>query len=57
MYGRVALVPDPATGGRSGALLTVEATRRGGISSPTDVGVQGLVKRLYRSFRFGTEGP
>lgn len=60
LYGRVTMLPDDDDddgGGRSGVELRLEATPASGIGRARDVGVRGLTKRPYRSFRFGTERP
>jgi hypothetical protein len=58
LYGRVVLLPDPSTEGvRRGVRLILESTPSAGVGRADDVGVRGLNKRPYRSFRFGTEKP
>jgi hypothetical protein len=57
LYGRVVLLPEPDPGARDGVRLVLLATPAGGVSSATDVGVRGVTKRPFRTFRFGTERP
>lgn len=57
LYGREVLLPEPAPGARDGVRLLLLATPAGGVSSASDVGIRGVVKRPFRTFRFGTEKP
>ena len=57
LYGRYILLPEPVPGSRDGVRLLLEATPAGGVSKAADVGVRGVIKRPYRTFRFGTERP
>jgi hypothetical protein len=57
LYGRSVMLPEPGPGARDGVRLLLLATPAGGVSRATDVGVRGVVKRPYRTFRFGTERP
>lgn len=53
LYGRQILLPEQVPGARRGARLTLLATPAGGVSNARDVGVRGVIKRPYRTFRFG----
>jgi hypothetical protein len=57
LYGREVLLPRPVPGTRDGVRLLLLATPVGGVSNAADVGIRGVVKRPYRTFRFGTERP
>jgi hypothetical protein len=57
LYGRRILLPDPSRASRDGVRLLMLATPAGGVSNALDVGIRGVVKRPYRTFRFGTERP
>lgn len=57
LYGRSIVLPETAPGARDGVRLLLEATPAAGVSKATDVGVRGVIKRPYRTFRFGTEPP
>lgn len=57
LYGREILLPEPDPGARDGVRLLLLATPAGGVGGAADVGVRGVVKRPYRTFRFGTERP
>ncbi len=57
LYGRVVLLPQPVPGARDGVRLLLLATPEAGAGNARDVGVRGLVKLPYRTFRFGTEAP
>lgn len=57
LYGRSIMLPEPAPGSRQGVRLLLLATPAGGVSKAADVGVRGVIKRPYRTFRFGTERP
>lgn len=57
LYGRQILLPEPVSGARDGARLELLATPAGGVSRASEVGVRGVIKRPYRTFRFGTEKP
>lgn len=57
LYGRSIMLPELGPGSRDGVRLLLLATPAGGVSKAADVGVRGVVKRPYRTFRFGTERP
>lgn len=57
LYGRQVLLPEPLPGTRDGVRLLLLATPAGGVSRASEVGVRGVVKRPYRTFRFGTDTP
>jgi hypothetical protein len=57
LYGRQILLPEQVPGARRGVRLTLLATPAGGVSSASDVGVRGVIKRPYRTFRFGLRKP
>lgn len=57
LYGRLVLLPSPEPGARRGVKLLIEATPKAGVPRASDVGVRGLTKKPFRSFRFGTERP
>lgn len=57
LYGREVLLPQAEVGARDGVRLVLLATPAGGVSRASDVGVRGVVKRPFRTFRFGTEKP
>lgn len=57
LFGRDILLPEPLPGARDGVRLLLLATPAAGVSSAADVGVRGVIKRPYRTFRFGTEPP
>jgi hypothetical protein len=66
LFGRIVLLPKPydvgdtnkayppGQGPRVGVKLTMLATTRDDVTSPTVVGDSGILKRPFRSFRFGT---
>lgn len=54
-YGRLVILPEPGT--RHGVVLELIATRAAGTEIASDAGNTGAIKRPFRSFRFGTEGP
>lgn len=56
-YGRLVLLPQPVPGARDGVKLLLLANPSAGAGKAGDVGVRGLLKTPYRSFRFGTEAP
>lgn len=53
LYGRSIMLPEPVPGSRDGVRLLLLATPAGGVSKAAEVGVRGVVKRPYRTFRFG----
>lgn len=53
LYGRHVLLPQAEPGTRRGVRLTLLATPAGGVSNAGEVGVRGVIKRPYRTFRFG----
>lgn len=55
LYGRQVLLPGRVPGTRRGVRLLLLATPAGGVSSAADVGIRGVIKRPYRTFRFGLE--
>lgn len=57
LYGRQVLLPEPVAGTRDGVRLLLLATPAGGVSRASEVGIRGVVKRPFRTFRFGTEKP
>ncbi len=57
LYGREVILPQPEPGARDGVRLLLLATPAGGVSNAGEVGVRGVVKRPFRTFRFGTEKP
>ncbi len=57
LLGRVVVLPSLAPGARDGVVLRMLATPAAGLSKPDEVGIVGLTKRPFRTFRFGTEGP
>ncbi len=57
VYGRLVLLPQPVPGTRDGVTLLLLATPDAGVGKADDVGVRGLLKTPYRTFRFGTQGP
>jgi hypothetical protein len=57
LYGRSIMLPELEPGARDGVRLLLLATPAGGVSKAADVGVRGVIKRPYRTFRFGTERP
>ena len=57
LYGRTVLLPEQEPGARRGLILTLEATPAAGVPRALDVGIRGVVKRPYRTFRLGTERP
>jgi len=57
LFGRVILLPEAVPGARRGARLVLLATPSAGVHKAEEVGLRGVVKRPYRTFRFGTEGP
>ena len=57
LYGRLVLLPQPVPGARDGVKLLLLANPAAGAGKAGDVGVRGLLKTPYRSFRFGTESP
>jgi hypothetical protein len=66
LFGRIVLLPKPydvedpnkayppGQGPSLGVKLTMLATTRDDVTSPTVVGDSGILKRPFRSFRFGT---
>lgn len=68
LYGRLVLLPQPPVspgglataslaGARDGVKLLLLANPAAGAGKASDVGVRGMLKTPYRSFRFGTESP
>jgi hypothetical protein len=57
LFGREVLLPEPLPGARRGVRLLLLATPSAGINRAEDVGVRGVIKRPFRTFRFGTEAP
>ncbi len=57
LFGRLVLLPEPEPGARDGVRLLMQSTPAGGASKAADVGVIGLTKLPFRTFRFGTEPP
>lgn len=57
LYGRYIMLPAPGPGSRDGVRLALLATPAAGVSKAADVGVRGVIKRPYRTFRFGAERP
>lgn len=57
LYGRQVLLPEPLPGTRDGVRLLLLATPAGGVSRASEVGVRGVVKRPYRTFRFEAKAP
>jgi hypothetical protein len=57
LFGRVVLLPEPVAGARRGWTLELLATPAAGVSRAADVGVRGVIKQPYRTFRFGEEAP
>jgi len=57
LFGREVLLPEPKPGARRGVRLLLLATPAAGVSRPEDTGVRGVIKRPFRTFRFGTEAP
>jgi hypothetical protein len=61
LFGRLVMLPEVTEDGpampRRGVRLLLEATPAAGVGRAEDVGVRGLNKRPFRSFRFGTEKP
>lgn len=57
LFGREVMLPEPVPGGRRGVRLLLLATPSAGVSRAEEVGVRGVTKRPYRTFRFGTEAP
>jgi hypothetical protein len=57
LFGRTILLPEPEPGARSGVRLVLLATPSAGVNRAEEVGMRGIVKRPYRTFRFGTEAP
>lgn len=57
LFGRLVLLPSVDPGARKGVKLLIEATPIAGVPRAADVGVRGLTKKPFRSFRFGAERP
>jgi hypothetical protein len=57
LFGREVMLPEPVPGGRRGVRLLLLATPSAGVNRAEEVGVRGVIKRPYRTFRFGTEAP
>jgi len=57
LFGRDVLLPEPRPGARRGVRLLLLATPAAGVSRAEETGVRGVIKRPYRTFRFGTEAP
>ena len=57
LLGRVVLLPEPVPGARRGVRLLLLATPSAGVNRAEEVGVRGVIKRPFRTFRFGTEAP
>jgi hypothetical protein len=57
LFGREVLLPEPVPGGRRGVRLLLLATPSAGTNRAEEVGVRGVIKRPFRTFRFGTEAP
>jgi hypothetical protein len=61
LYGRLVMLPELLEDGpkspRRGVRLLLESTPSAGVGRAEDVGVRGLNKRPFRTFRFGTEKP
>jgi hypothetical protein len=52
-YGREVLIPRPGAGSRVGVRLLMLAKPGGEVAGSGDLGVHGLLRLPYRSFRFG----
>jgi hypothetical protein len=52
-YGREVLIPRPGAGSRVGVRLLMLAKPSGDVAGSGDLGVHGLLRLPYRSFRFG----
>lgn len=57
LFGRMVLLPEPKPGARRGVRLLLLATPSAGVNRAEEVGVRGVIKRPFRTFRFGTEAP
>lgn len=61
LYGRLVMLPELLEDGpaapRRGVRLLLESTPAAGVGRAEDVGVRGLNKRPFRTFRFGTKKP
>jgi len=57
LFGREVLLPEPRPGARGGVRLLILATPAAGVSHATEVGVRGVTKTPYRTFRFGVTPP
>lgn len=57
LFGREVLLPEPVAGPRRGVRLLLLATPSAGVTRAEDTGVRGVIKRPFRTFRFGTEAP
>ena len=57
LFGREVLLPEPRPGARGGVRLLILATPAAGVSRATEVGVRGVTKTPYRTFRFGVTPP
>ena len=55
LWGRQVLLPGREPGSTDGVRLLLLATPAAGVSNANEVGVRGVIKRPYRTFRFGTE--
>jgi hypothetical protein len=57
LLGRLVLLPEPVPAARRGVRLLLLATPSAGVNRAEEVGVRGVIKRPFRTFRFGTEAP
>ncbi len=57
LFGREILLPAPVPGSRRGVRLLLLATPSAGVNRAEDTGVRGVIKRPFRTFRFGTQAP
>ena len=57
LLGRMVLLPEPVPGARRGVRLLLLATPSAGVNRAEEVGVRGVIKQPFRTFRFGTEAP
>ena len=57
LFGREILLPEAKPGTRRGVRLMLLATPAAGVSRAEDTGVRGVIKRPFRTFRYGTEAP
>jgi len=55
LWGRQVLLPGREPGARDGVRMLLLATPAAGVSNASEVGIRGVVKRPYRTFRFGVE--